>query len=144
METMHAAFGLPVGLSDHTPGIAVAIAAVALGAAVIEKHFTLDRNLPGPDHKASLEPAELKSMVIAMRSVEAALGDGKKLPALSEARNRDIARKSLVAAIPIRKGEAFSSLNLDIKRPGKGVSPMEYWTFIGEKSKKDYDEDELI
>jgi len=144
MGTMRKAFGLPVGLSDHTPGIAVPIAAVALGAAVIEKHFTLDRNLPGPDHKASLEPDELKSMVYSIRNIEVALGDGHKVPALSEMKNRNIARKSLFTAMPVSKGQIFSESNLTTKRPSDGVSPMKYWELIGEKSKKDYDVDEII
>ena len=144
MATMHSAFGLPVGLSDHTPGIAVPVAAVALGAAVIEKHFTLDKNLPGPDHKASLEPDELKWMVSSIRHIEAALGSGQKVPTRSELKNRDIARKSLVTAKRIEAGELFSSENLTMKRPGTGVSPMRYWEFIGEKAKRNYDSDELI
>lgn len=144
IQTMRTAFGLPVGLSDHTPGIAVPIAAVSLGATVIEKHFTMDRNLPGPDHKASLEPDELKSMVTAIRDVEAAMGNGQKVPMTSEFKNRDIARKSLVAAKPIHAGETFLAANLTMKRPGKGLSPMRYWELIGEKSKKDYDMDEII
>ena len=144
MKTMRIAFGLPVGLSDHTPGIAVPIAAVALGASVIEKHFTLDRNLPGPDHKASLEPDELKAMVMAIRNVEAAMGRGRKVPTFSEIKNRDIARKSLVAAKPICKGEAFSAANIATKRPGNGISPMQYWELIVEKAKIDYEIDEAI
>ncbi|HPM10133.1 MAG TPA: N-acetylneuraminate synthase, partial [Paludibacter sp.] len=144
METMRSAFDLPVGLSDHTPGIAVPIAAVALGAAVIEKHFTLDKNLPGPDHKASLEPEELKSMVAAIRNIEKALGNGQKAPTPSELINRDIARKSLVAATTIRKGEVFSPSNISVKRPGKGMSPMKYWELISEISKKYYNVDDLI
>ena len=144
MKTMQNAFGLPVGLSDHTSGIAVPIAAVALGAAVIEKHFTLDRNLPGPDQKASLEPDELKLMVTSIRNIEVALGNGHKVPAASEMKNRNIARKSLFAAMPVIKGELFSVSNLTMKRPGKGISPMKYWELIGEKSKKDYDADEII
>lgn len=144
MATMRAAFGLPVGLSDHTPDIAVAIAAVALGATVIEKHFTLDRNLPGPDHKASLEPDQLKAMVTAIRQVETALGNGEKIPSSSEWKNREIARKSLMAARPIHKGESFNPENLSIKRPGQGLSPMRYWEVIGRKADKDYSEDELI
>ena len=144
METMRVAFGLPVGLSDHTPGISVPIAAVALGASVIEKHFTLDRNLPGPDHKASLEPGELKAMVEGIRNVELALGKGQKIPTISELKNRNIARKSLVAAKVIRKGEKFSVSNLAMKRPGKGISPMQYWKLIAKAAKKDYDTDEII
>jgi N-acetylneuraminate synthase len=144
METMRSAFGLPVGLSDHTSGIAVSIAAVALGAAVIEKHFTLDKNLPGPDHKASLEPDELKSMIMAIRQVEKALGNGRKMPSLAEWKNRTIARKSLMASQSIREGQIFTENNLSVKRPGSGISPMFYWDLLGEKSKKDYSEDELI
>lgn len=144
MATMKAAFGLPVGLSDHTPGIAAPIAAVALGARVIEKHFTLDKNLPGPDHKASLEPGELKAMVAAIRQVEVALGDGRKIPAPSEWKNRDIARKSLVAAKPIKKGELFTKENVAMKRPGKGLSPIQYWEIIGKIANSDYHEDEII
>jgi len=144
METMRSAFGLPVGLSDHTPGIAVPIAAAALGAVVIEKHFTLDRNLPGPDHKASLEPDELKSMITAIRNVESAMGSDKKAPAPSELKNRDIARKSLVASRPIAAGEIFSAGNITAKRPGRGKSPMLYWDMIGEKSLKNYNTDEII
>ena len=131
METMRRAFGLAIGLSDHTPGIAVPIAAVALGARVIEKHFTLDRTLPGPDHKASLEPGELRAMIDGIRAVEAALGDGRKRPMPSELKNRDVARRSLVALAPIAKGEAFTDENLGAKRPGNGVSPMTYWDWIG-------------
>lgn len=144
METMHNAFGLPVGLSDHTTGIAVPIAAVAMGAAIIEKHFTLDRNLPGPDHKASLEPDELEAMITAIRNVELAFGQDQKRPTVSEMKNKDVARKSLVAATVIRRGEIFSPSNLTMKRPGKGISPMLYWTLIGKAAKKDYDTDETI
>lgn len=144
MATMRAAFGLPVGLSDHTPGIAIPIAAVALGASVIEKHFTLDRNLPGPDHKASLEPDELKAMIAAIRQVEAALGNGVKIPSRSEWKNRSIARKSLVAAKPIQKGELFSEENIAIKRPGTGATPMSYWDILGMKASKNYQRDEVI
>jgi len=144
METMRSAFGLPVGLSDHTPGIAVPIAAVALGAVVIEKHFTLDCNLPGPDHKASLEPDELKAMVTAIRQVETALGNGQKIPSPSEWKNREIARKSLMAAQSIREGKIFTEDNLTMKRPGSGISPMFYWDLLGKKSNTDYSEDELI
>ena len=144
METMRAAFGLSTGLSDHTPGIAVPIAAVALGAVVIEKHFTLDKNLPGPDHKASLEPEELKSMVAAIRNIEKALGNGQKAPTPSELKNRDIARKSLVAACAIKKDELFKEKRIAIKRPGTGMSPMLYWMMLDSKSKQNYDEDEIL
>ena len=144
MDTLKEAFNLKVGLSDHSRGIHVAIAAVARGAAVIEKHFTLDRNLPGPDHQASLEPEELAAMVRAIREVELSLGSGEKKPAASELKNLPIARRSLVAAKAIQAGEKFSEENLTIKRPGVGVSPMNYWKFIGKKSTRDYQPDELI
>ncbi len=144
MQTMRAVFDLDVGYSDHSEGITVPIAAVALGACVIEKHLTLDKSLPGPDHKASLEPEELKDMVVAIREVEQALGDGVKEPRQSELSNRDVARKSLVAAVEIREGEPFTEDNLVIKRPGIGRSPMEYWDMLGEKSPSDYGADEVI
>jgi N-acetylneuraminate synthase len=144
MGTMHEAFGLPVGYSDHTPGIAIPIAAVARGAVVIEKHFTLDRSLPGPDHKASLEPAELKEMVRAIRQVELALGSPLKIPAPSETKNILIARKSLSAAQNIRRGMIFSAENLSGKRPGNGISPMYYWDWLGKVADKDYQMDEMI
>jgi N,N'-diacetyllegionaminate synthase len=124
MQTIGNAFGVAIGYSDHTPGIEVAIAAVAMGAAVIEKHFTMDRDFPGPDHKASLEPGELKAMVQAIRNIEKALGDGIKKPAPSEYKNKPIVRKSIVAARSIRRGETFTVENLMIKRPGTGISPM--------------------
>lgn len=144
MQSIHAAFGVQVGYSDHTPGIEVSIAAVALGARIIEKHFTLDRNLPGPDHKASLEPAELKAMVAAIRNIEVALGDGIKRPTPSEARNRPIARKSLVAGRAIKIGEAYSADNLAVKRPGTGVSPMRWDEIVGRPAPRDFMADELI
>lgn len=144
MDTMRTAFGLPVGFSDHTPGIAVAIAAAARGAAIIEKHFTLDRNLPGPDHKASLEPDDLKELVTAVRQVERALGSTRKQPAASEKRNKDIVRKSLVAASDIKKGDKLTDENLTVKRPGTGVSPMNYWDWLGKKALRDYRKDDLI
>jgi N-acetylneuraminate synthase len=142
--TMHMAFGLPVGLSDHTLGITVPIAAVALGAQIIEKHFTLDKKLPGPDHKASLEPSELLEMVKAIRHVEMAIGHSRKIPTSSESKNRNIGRKSLVAAKTIQKGDIFTPDNLAIKRPGTGISPMRYWDLLGQHSTEDYSEDELI
>lgn len=144
MDTLRSAFGLPVGLSDHTPGIAVPIAAAARGASVIEKHFTLDRGLPGPDHKASLEPAELKDMVTAIRQVEAAMGSSVKIPAQSETNNIAIARKSLVAEKSIEIGEEFTEDNMSFKRPGSGVSPMHYWDWLGRRAEKRYERDELI
>ena len=144
MLTMKDHFHLPVGYSDHTPGIEIAIAAVALGATIIEKHFTLDRNLPGPDHKASLEPNELTALVNAVRHVEASMGDGIKRPAEAEKKNRAIARKSIVAKMPIRKGEIFSNDNITVKRPGTGISPMCWYDILGTPAKRDYNEDELI
>lgn len=144
MDTLGQAFSLPVGFSDHTPGIEVAIAAAAREARVIEKHFTLDRNLPGPDHKASLEPGELKQMVKAIRRVEEALGSPIKAPAPSEVKNIAVARKSLVAAKPIKKGELFTADNLGIKRPGSGLPPAMLWELIGNEALKDYEADEMI
>ena len=144
MLTIRDALGVAVGYSDHTPGIEVAVAAVALGASVIEKHFTLDRNLPGPDHKASLEPSELHAMVKAIRNIEKALGDGVKRLTESEAKNKPISRKSLVAACAIRAGEAFSAANLTVKRPGTGVSPMLWDAVLGRKAARDFAPDELI
>lgn len=144
MLTIRDAFDVQVGYSDHTLGIEVAIAAVALGATMIEKHFTLDRNLPGPDHKASLEPEELKKMVVAIRNVEKAMGNGVKRPSPSEAKNLAIARKSLVAAHTIHKGEVFCETNLTVKRPGTGLSPMRWDDVLGCKAPRDFEEDELI
>lgn len=144
MCTIREAFGVAVGYSDHTEGIEVAVAAVALGATVIEKHFTLDRNLPGPDHKASLEPAELKAMVDAIRNIEAAMGDGIKQPGPSERRNMPIARKSLVAARAITAGEVFSADNVAVKRPGDGISPMRWDEVLGRRAPRDIAPDELI
>ena len=144
MDTLNRVFGLPVGLSDHTRGIHIPIAAVARGARIIEKHFTLDRNLPGPDHAASLEPSELIEMIRAIRDVESAMGDGMKRPASSELKNRSIARKSLVASKNIHKGDIFTPDNLTTKRPGKGVSPMQYWDVLGMEASCDYTFDEEI
>lgn len=144
MDTLKCAFGLPVGYSDHTEGIVVPIAAVARGAAVIEKHFTLDRTLPGPDHKASLEPTELKQMVDAIRGVEKALGLGNKYPATVELKNMSVARKSLVASCPISAGEFFSVENLAVKRPGNGLSPMQYWELLTRKAGRCFSADEAV
>lgn len=144
MDTLRHAFGLPVGYSDHTDGIAISLAAVARGAVVIEKHFTVDRNLPGPDHKASLEPRELAELVAGIRAVEIALGDGIKRAAPSERGNRRVARKSLVASRAILAGEALSTDNLDVKRPGGGMSPMVYWDILGHRVDRDFGEDEQI
>lgn len=137
-------FGVKVGYSDHTLGIEVAIAAVAMGATVIEKHFTLDRNLPGPDHKASLEPKELKAMVAAIRSIEVALGDGIKRPTPSEAQNIPVVRKSIIASKSIQLGEVFTTKNLTTKRPGTGISPMRFDEVLGKNAKRDFAEDDLI
>ena len=145
MDALRKEFGVEVGYSDHTKGIEVPIAAVALGATVIEKHFTLDRNLEGPDHKASLEPDELKSMVSAIRNIEKAVGgDGTKHVSESEKKNIAIARKSIVAACDIKAGEVFTEQNLTVKRPGNGISPMRWEEVIGLKAKRDLREDELI
>jgi len=144
MLTMGNAFGLKTGYSDHSKGLTVPIAAAALGAILIEKHFTLDKELSGPDHKASLDPDELKAMVIAIRTVEQVMGDGLKGPKPSELGNRSVVRKSLVAANNINEDDLFSEENLSIKRPGTGRSPMEFWSFIGKKSHKKYSSDEVI
>lgn len=145
MDALRKEFGVEVGYSDHTKGIEVPIAAVALGATVIEKHFTLDRTLPGPDHKASLEPDELKAMVSAIRNIEKAVGgDGTKHVSESERKNIAIARKSIVAACDIKAGEVFAEENLTVKRPGSGISPMRWEEVLGMKAKRDFAEDELI
>jgi N-acetylneuraminate synthase len=145
MRRMGEALGVAYGYSDHTLGIEVPIAAVALGASVIEKHITLDRNLPGPDHRASLEPADLAAMVKAIRNIEAAVGgDGIKRPSPSEIGNRAIARKSLVAQRAIRSGDVFSADNLTAKRPGTGISPMRWDEVIGQSAPRDFEPDELI
>jgi N,N'-diacetyllegionaminate synthase len=144
MQGIRDTLGVAVGYSDHTLGIEVAIAAVALGASVIEKHVTLDRRLPGPDHKASLEPAELCQMVSSIRNLEVALGSGVKMPTESEVNNREIVRKSLVASREIKKGELFSAQNLAAKRPGTGISPMRWDEVIGKECPRDFSEDELI
>ena len=144
MQSIQAAFGIAIGYSDHTTGIEVPIAAVAMGATVIEKHFTLDRNSPGPDHKASLEPEELKAMVTAIRNIEIALGDGIKRLTPSEARNKPVARKSLVASQAIKAGEVFSTHNITTKRPGTGISPMIWDEIIGRTAPRDFAADDLI
>ena len=144
MRSIRDAFGVKVGYSDHTVGIEVSVAAVALGATIIEKHFTLDRNLPGPDHKASLEPDELMLLVSSIRNIESALGDGLKRPTVSELRNRLPARKVIVASRDISKGELFNELNLTTKRAGMGISPMRWNEVIGHKASKAFAADELI
>ncbi|EFC2598027.1 N-acetylneuraminate synthase [Escherichia coli] len=144
MDTLRQAFGLPVGYSDHSEGIMIPVAAVARGAVVIEKHFTLDKNMEGPDHKASLEPVELEAMIAAIHQIEKALGNSIKAPTVSEIKNKSVARKSLVAAKTIIAGESFTSDNLAIKRPGTGMSPYLYWNLINEVSENDYLPGELI
>ena len=144
MQTIKATFDVKVGYSDHTQGIEVPIAAVAMGACVIEKHFTLDRTMEGPDHKASLEPNELRAMVQAIRHIEQALGDGVKMPSMSEQKNIPIARKSILASRPIKMGEAFTDNNLIVKRPGNGISPMRWDEIIGNKASRNFSADELI
>lgn len=144
MDTLASAFKLPVGYSDHSAGITVAIAAVAKGAVLIEKHFTLDSTLPGPDHKASLEPEELSAMVNAIRATEIALGDGIKGPRPSELKNKPIARKSLVAGQSIQCGDIFNDHNLVVMRPGTGISPSKYWCYLGKPAQKEYRIGDLI
>lgn len=144
MQTMRDAFGLEVGYSDHTKGLEVSIAAVVLGATVIEKHFTLDCTMEGPDHKASLEPDELKAMVNSIRHIEAALGSGDKTPSESEKKNISVARKSIVAKRRIKVGETLTEENITTKRPGTGISPMRWNEIIGTRAIRDFEEDELI
>ena len=144
MLTIRDTFNVAVGYSDHTQGIEVSNAAVSLGASVIEKHFTLDRNMDGPDHKASLEPHELTLMIDGIRKIELALGDGKKTPSPSEIKNINIARKFIVASKFIKSGELFSNSNIIAKRSGKGISPIRWHEVIGQKAKKDFQEDEII
>ena len=144
MNTIREEFNVNIGYSDHTKGIEVPIAAVALGATVIEKHFTLDRNMEGPDHKASLEPNELKAMVDSIRHIELALGNGMKQPAESEKKNMAVARKSIIASKDIEAGEIFTEENLTVKRPGDGISPMRWFDIIGKSAPRDFEEDELI
>ena len=144
METMRKVFEVEVGYSDHTKGIEVPIAAVALGATIIEKHFTLDRSMEGPDHKASLEPQELSTMVSSIRHIEQSLGTGVKEPSPSEVKNIKVARKSIVSSRAISKGEVFSVNNITVKRPGTGISPMKWFDIIGKTAGRDFAEDELI
>jgi N,N'-diacetyllegionaminate synthase len=144
MNTLKQRFGFKVGYSDHTMGIEVPIAAVALGAQIVEKHFTLDKNMEGPDHKASLEPDELKKMVDSIRIIETALGNAEKIPTKSESKNIDIARKSIVAKTNIMEGDTFSEENITVKRPGNGISPMKWFEVLGKTAKKNFEKDELI
>jgi N,N'-diacetyllegionaminate synthase len=144
MQSISTEFGVKVGYSDHTIGIEVAIAAVALGARIIEKHFTISRDLEGPDHKASLEPAELKQMVESIRNIEKALGDGLKTPTPGELENINLIRKSIVAKKNIKKGDLFNEENLTSKRPSYGISPMQWDQFIGKIADRDYSPNEMI
>jgi len=144
MNTIKDTFNVSVGYSDHTLGIEIPIAAVAMGATVIEKHFTLDNTMDGPDHKASLEPNELKAMVAGIRNIEIALGHGRKEPSNSEKKNKEVARKSIVAKTDIRKGDVFNTNNITVKRPGSGISPMLCDEIIGKIANQDYEEDDLI
>lgn len=144
MDTLKQAFSIPVGYSDHTEGVSIPIAAVSRGATVIEKHFTLDKSFEGPDHKASLDPSELKLMVRMIRQVEKSFGSPIKVPVESELKNIGIARKSILASRRIKKGELFCEENLVVKRPGDGLSPMNYWDLIGKKANKDYETEEAI
>ena len=144
IKTMRETFDLAVGYSDHTEGIEVSIGAVALGATIIEKHFTLDRRMEGPDHKASLEPDELAAMVRGIRHIEQALGDGVKTPSPSEKKNIAVARKSIVAKKNIKQGDVLCENNLTVKRPGNGISPMKWFEVIGKTARRDYEEDDLI
>jgi len=144
IKTMRDHFELPVGYSDHTQGIEIALAAVAMGASIIEKHFTIDKSMPGPDHKASLDPDELRALVKGVRNIELAMGNGEKTPSASEIKNIPIARKSIVAKIKIEKGDAYTEENLICKRPGHGVSPTHWDDVIGKFASKSYEVDELI
>lgn len=144
MLTIKNKFNVEIGYSDHTQGIEIAIASVAIGAKIIEKHFTLDKKMAGPDHIASLEPEELKAMVNSIRNIEKAFGDGIKRPSKSEINNIEIARKSIVAKVKINKGEVFSEKNITTKRPALGISPMKWDEIIGSIAQKNYEEDELI
>lgn len=144
MKHIAETFGLEVGYSDHTKGIEITVAAAAFGATIIEKHFTLDRNMEGPDHKASVEPNELARMVNSIRNIEKALGDGIKRPTLSEQKNMPIARKSIVAQKPIKKGEIFTADNLTVKRPAEGISPMQWEMVLGQTATRDFAPDEMI
>ena len=144
MILMKEELNLPVGYSDHTKGIEVAVAAVAMGACMIEKHFTLDRNMEGPDHKASLTPGELSGMVKAIRNIEKAMGNADKKPAPSERKNMQIARKSIVANQKIKAGDIFTEENITTKRPGTGISPMEWYQVLGQTAEQDFEEDEMI
>lgn len=144
MFTLQSEFKTEIGYSDHTKGIEIPVAAVAMGAVVIEKHLTLDRNMEGPDHRASLEPKEFCAMVQAIRNIEKAMGNGEKKPTESEIANKTVARKSIIAACSIRKGEILTEENLTTKRPGNGISPMNWYKVLGTKAIRDFQEDELI
>ena len=144
MLDIKANFGTAVGFSDHTLGLEAPLAAVSLGATVIEKHFTLDKTMEGPDHQASMAPEELFALVESIRKTEVALGDGVKKVTESEAKNKDIARKSIVAKVPVKAGEVFTEENITVKRPGNGISPMRWYEVLGQVAKRDFSLDELI
>ena len=144
MRTLREKFNCQVGLSDHSVGTHISVGAVAMGATVIEKHLTTSRNLEGPDHKASLEPQEFKILVENIRDIEKALGSSEKLPTATEIKNRQVARRSIVACKPIKSGETFTTENIVVKRPGTGQSPFKYWDLLGTKSQRDIAENELI
>jgi N,N'-diacetyllegionaminate synthase len=144
LETFRNRFNVKIGISDHSEGISVPIASVAIGASVIEKHLTLDKSLPGPDHKASIEPKDLEKMIRGIRDIEKALGDGIKKPSISEEKNKKVIRKSIVALKQIKKGDIFSYENIGCKRPGDGISPMQIDNIIGKKSKTNFEKDEMI
>jgi len=144
MQTIAKECDVQIGYSDHTPGIEAPVAAVALGARIIEKHYTIDKNMEGPDHAASLSPQELKAMVSAIRNIEKALGSGNKVPSNSESKNKIIARKSIVAAADIKAGEVFTKDNITVKRPGNGINPMQWFKVLGQKAQRDFQTDELI
>jgi N,N'-diacetyllegionaminate synthase len=144
MKTIEKELGVEIGYSDHTLGIEIPIAAVTLGATVIEKHFTIDKTMEGPDHKASLEPNELKAMVAGIRAIELAMGNGIKTPSESEQKNIKVARKSLVALTDIKEGEVFNESNITVKRPGTGISPMKWNEVLGSRASRNYKADELL
>jgi N,N'-diacetyllegionaminate synthase len=144
MDTIRSKFNVSIGYSDHTKGIEASIAAVALGATIIEKHFTLNKELQGPDHKASIDPSELSAMVKAVRNIELAMGLATKEPTKSEIKNKLVVRKSIIANQAIKFGEVFNTNNLTVKRPGNGISPMKWNEIIGHKASRDFDKDELI
>ncbi|MBC8226488.1 MAG: N-acetylneuraminate synthase family protein [Gammaproteobacteria bacterium] len=144
ISTLKNEFNLPTGYSDHSEGIIIPIAASAIGVSVIEKHFTLDKAMEGPDHLASLEPTDLREMIIAIRSIETAMGNGEKIASSSEIKNKDIARKSIVAKTNIKKGEKYTKNNIAIRRPGKGMPPNNYWSLLNHSASSNYEEGDYI